>query len=120
MTVAVAVADSPEGRYALTAAIAEAETLNTDVIAINLGLRPLGSAASSSESGVAVSVVERRGRDDRDLVEAVLHEIAEHSATRLVIGIKRRSPVSKMILGSISQRLILDSPVPVLTVKVPE
>jgi nucleotide-binding universal stress UspA family protein len=35
----------------------------------------------------------------------------------LVIGMKRRSPVGKAVLGSISQRLLLDAPVAVLAVK---
>ncbi|RZK73323.1 MAG: universal stress protein, partial [Rhodococcus sp. (in: high G+C Gram-positive bacteria)] len=36
---------------------------------------------------------------------------------RLVIGVKRRSRVGKALLGSVSQRLILHSPVSVLAVK---
>jgi len=38
---------------------------------------------------------------------------------RLVICVARRSPVGKFILGSISQRLILEAEVPVLSVKRP-
>lgn len=54
---------------------------------------------------------------DRDPVDAVLDEIPDHSVDRLVIGIKRRTPVGKVLLGSVSQRLLLDSPVPVVAVK---
>ncbi|WP_344994490.1 universal stress protein, partial [Tsukamurella soli] len=35
----------------------------------------------------------------------------------LVIGVKRRSPLGKAVLGSVSQRLLLHSPIPVLAVK---
>ena len=47
----------------------------------------------------------------------MLDEIKDHDVSRLVIGIKRRTPVGKAVLGSVSQRLLLDSPVPVVAVK---
>jgi nucleotide-binding universal stress UspA family protein len=37
--------------------------------------------------------------------------------TRLVVGVRRRSPVGKAILGGIPQRLILEATVPVLSVR---
>lgn len=116
MTVLVAIPDSPEGIAALAAAGAEAERLGTDLVAVNLALTPLDT--SSVPSGTKITVVERHGRPDRDPVDAVLDDIEEYAATRLVIGVKRRSPVGKAILGSISQRLLLESPVPVLAVKI--
>ena len=64
-----------------------------------------------------MKVLERAGKSDRDPADAVLDEIKEHDVTRLVIGIKRRTPVGKALLGSVSQRLLLDSPVPVVAVK---
>jgi nucleotide-binding universal stress UspA family protein len=50
-------------------------------------------------------------------VDAVLDEIETRGVVRLVIGVKRRTSVGKAILGSVSQRLLLESPVPVLAVK---
>lgn len=115
MTIIVAVPDSPEGAVAFTAAVAEAKQLGTDLVAVNLGLRQLDIAPH--DPAVSVTVADRLGPDDRDPVDAVLDEITERNATRLVIGVKQRSPVGKAFFGSVSQRLLLDSPVPVLAVK---
>jgi nucleotide-binding universal stress UspA family protein len=38
-------------------------------------------------------------------------------AELLVIGIKHRSPVGKLLLGSVSQQVLLECPKPVLAVK---
>ncbi len=115
MSVLVAVPDSPEGIAALAAGAAEADLLNTDLIVVNLALKPLD--ASVIPMGTQVKVIERVGRADRDPAEAVLDEIETHDVERLVIGVKRRSPVGKALLGSVSQRLLLESPVPVVAVK---
>src|SRR5205085_2918528 len=48
-----------------------------------------------------------------DLI-AVAEEV---SADMIVIGLRRRSPVGKLILGSNAQRILLDAPCPVLAVK---
>ena len=50
----------------------------------------------------------------------MLEEIRARAVSRLIIGLKRRTPVGKAVLGSISQRLLLNSPVPVLAVKTSE
>ena len=115
MSIVVAVPDSAEGARALSAAVAEAELLGTDLVVVNLGLRPLDTSAYGE-----VTVVNRSGRDDQDQAEFVLGAISERNASRLVIGVKRRSPVGKAFLGSISQQLLLRSPVPVLAVKLDE
>lgn len=49
---------------------------------------------------------------------ADLIEIAQESGAELiVIGLRRRTPVGKLILGSNAQRILLDAPCPVLAVK---
>jgi nucleotide-binding universal stress UspA family protein len=112
MSIVVAVPDSAEGARALTAAAAEAELLGADLVVVNLGLRPLDTSAYGE-----VTVVNRSGRDDHDQAEVVLDQVAERKASRLVICLKRRTPVGKALLGSVSQQLLLRSPVPVLAVK---
>jgi nucleotide-binding universal stress UspA family protein len=118
MSVLVAVPDSPEGLAALSAGVSEAELLGTDLIVMNLALTPIDT--SLIPDGTQVKVLERAGKSDRDPAEAVLDEIRDHDVSRLVIGIKRRTPIGKAVLGSVSQRLLLDSPVPVVAVKLHE
>lgn len=116
MSVMVAVTDSAEGRHAQAAAAAEAEQLGTDLIVVNLTLGDLPDVPKLD--GAKVQVINRSGPGDRDPADAVLDEITDNPGVqRLVIGIRRRSPVGKAFLGSISQRLLLDAPVPVVAVK---
>ena len=115
MTIIVAVPGTTEGPVALRAGVEEAKSLGTDLVAVNLGIAKLD--VSDVDGVVPITVVERTGRGDRDPVDAVLDEIDERGATRLVIAVRRRSLVSKAVLGSVSQRLILNSPIPVLAVK---
>jgi nucleotide-binding universal stress UspA family protein len=115
MSIVVAVPDSAEGLRALTVAVAEAELLGTDLVVVNLGLRPLDTGAYGD-----LTVLNRSGRSDQNQAEVVLGAITEQRATRLVIGMKRRTPVGKALIGSVSQQLLLRSPVPVLAVKLDE
>ncbi|MGI3781607.1 MAG: universal stress protein [Janthinobacterium lividum] len=116
MSILVAVTDSPEGKAALEAAANEAATLNVQLTAINLTSAELDT--SNLATGVPVEVVVPTGGSEVDEVEQVLQAIEERSeVTRLVVGVRKRSPLGKAVLGSIAQRLILEATVPVLSVK---
>jgi nucleotide-binding universal stress UspA family protein len=116
MSVAVAVTDSPEGRFALDAAVTEARTLDTGLLLINLTLHDF--TEDETPAGLDVTVINRSGREDRDPVTTVIDEITDHiEVDRLVLGVRGRSRVGKLVLSSVEQRLILRSPVPVLTVR---
>lgn len=52
-----------------------------------------------------------------DVAEDLIAVAEEHAADFIVIGLRRRSPVGKLILGSNAQRILLDAPCPVLAVK---
>lgn len=52
-----------------------------------------------------------------DPAEDLLSTAAEKDAELLVIGIRRRSAVGKLIVGSTAQRVLLDAPCPVLAVR---
>jgi nucleotide-binding universal stress UspA family protein len=55
-----------------------------------------------------------------DPAEDLVSVAAEVSADFIIIGLRRRSPVGKLILGSNAQRVLLDAPCPVLAVKADE
>ncbi|PZF79251.1 universal stress protein [Jiangella anatolica] len=52
-----------------------------------------------------------------DVAEDLIAVAEENTADFIVIGLRRRSPVGKLILGSNAQRILLDAPCPVLAVK---
>ncbi|MEE3852932.1 universal stress protein [Gordonia sp. LSe1-13] len=116
MSVLVAVPDSAEGLAALVAAGEEAKMLGTDLVVINVGLSELPTTVIPTD--VAVELIERSGAAQRDPLDTVLDEVNRRRVHRLVIGVRRRSPTGKALLGSLSQRLLLQAPVPVLAVKI--
>ena len=121
----------PEGEAAVEQGIAEAHLRNATLIVVNShrGGREYDSEDSNRadadlkalEAKLAASGLEY---DVRQLVRGFepaedLISIAESSgADLIVIGLRRRTPVGKLILGSNAQRILLDAPCPVLAVKV--
>jgi nucleotide-binding universal stress UspA family protein len=115
MSVLVAVTDSAEGKAALEVAANEADLLNVQLTVVNLTGAELDTSSIATE--VPYEVVSPSG-GDVDEVEQVLAAIEERpEVTRLVVGVRKRSPIGKAVLGSIAQRLILEASVPVLSVK---
>jgi nucleotide-binding universal stress UspA family protein len=52
-----------------------------------------------------------------DVAATILDLTRKADADLLIIGARRRSPVGKLILGSVTQTLILEAEIPVLVVK---
>ena len=116
MSVCVAVTDSKEGQAALEAAVKEAVQLNVALVAVNLTGADLDTSGITPELRCEVVVPSSPSRLDE--VEQVLEVIGGRpEITRLVVGVRNRSPVGKAVLGSIPQRLILEASIPVLSVK---
>jgi len=66
-------------------------------------------------SGVAYELIEyARGNSP---AEDLLRVARERDAGLIVIGIRRRSPVGKLVLGSTAQDVLLEADCPVLAVK---
>ena len=73
-------------------------------------------ATELAASGVDVDVRRSMGADVGDQVLAVAGDV---SADLIVIGLRRRSPVGKLLMGSVAQRILLGAACAVLAVKPP-
>jgi nucleotide-binding universal stress UspA family protein len=71
-------------------------------------------AAELGAAGVEVDVRRSMGADVGDQVLAVADDV---SADLVVIGLRRRSPVGKLLMGSVAQRILLGADCAVLAVK---
>ena len=123
----------PEGEAAVEQGIAEARLRHATLIVVNShrGGREFDDDASV-QSDRDLKALEAKLKESgldyevRQLVRGYepaedLIGIAESSgADLIVIGLRRRTPVGKLILGSNAQRVLLDAPCPVLAVKADE
>ncbi len=129
-TVVVGYVPKPEGEAALTAAISEAKLRGCKLVVVNSnrGGADFTAEQARAAEGELQAVRDRLDAsgvtyDIRQLVRGFepaedLISLAEaNSAELLVIGLRRRSPVGKLILGSNAQRILLDAHCPVLAVK---
>ncbi|KYH43951.1 universal stress protein [Branchiibius sp. NY16-3462-2] len=118
MSVVVTYADSPESTAALYAAADECERRRLPLVVVDLGgaSEPVTDVTTRlAPQGYSVDVVRPEGTGDT--VEEVLQVVARRNAALLVIGLRHRTPVGKLILGSAAQRLLLDAACPVLAVR---
>ena len=67
-----------------------------------------------ADAGVSVDVRRSMGADVGDQVLEVADEV---SADLIVIGLRRRSPVGKLLMGSVAQRILLGAECAVTAVK---
>ena len=129
--VVVGYVPKPEGEAAVDQGIAEAKLRGVQLIVVNShrggreydeddsrrieqDLSALDTKLKQSGLTYEVRHLVRGFEPAEDLIS-----IAESSdADLIVIGLRRRTPVGKLILGSNAQRILLDAPCPVLAVKV--
>ncbi|BBY47090.1 universal stress protein [Mycolicibacterium sp. GCM10028919] len=115
------------GQAALDHGIEQARLRDTGVLVINStagdayadstfaqsdGVRDL--QARLSTSGVPFEFSQPVGVD---AATELLTAMDRPEAEMLVIGIKHRNPVGKLLMGSVSQQVLLECPKPVLAVK---
>ena len=120
---------TPEGEAALTAAVAESRLRSAPLIIVHSakgGSENFEEVTENREALEALKVeLTSAGVDVRidDLVRgndpaSDLIEVADsEDAALIVIGMRRRSPVGKLLLGSNAQGVLLHANCPALTVK---
>jgi nucleotide-binding universal stress UspA family protein len=119
---------TPEGRAALAAAVTEARLRDTSLIVLNgssgdalLDPRHAGIEAMAevdeqlAAAGIEHTIDHRTGRDP---VDEIVELAGRDDVELVVIGMRRRSPVGKLLMGSAAQRILLEATCPVLAVKV--
>ena len=127
-TIVIGYVPSPVGEAALEAGLAEAAVHGDRVVILNSPRRRTtvdgdlvdeaaadALVARASSAGVTATVDHADHGDD--LVEAFQAVVDRTAARLVVIGLRRRSPVGKLVTGSDAQRLLLDLDVPILAVK---
>lgn len=130
-TIIVGYVPKPEGDAALDRGIEEAKLRGSSLVVVNSHRGGPGfdhAKADKSDAAMAgvTAKLEASGveHEVRQLVRGFepaedLISLAETTGAELiVIGLRRRSPVGKLILGSNAQRILLDAPCPVLSIKV--
>jgi len=129
-TIVVGYVASPEGEAALDRAVDEARLRGASLVVVNS--QRGGRTADYEELALTDEQVQAirtrlqdvgvehdirglvRGKDPADDLIAVAEET---SAELIVIGLRKRTPVGKLIMGSNAQRILLDASCPVLAVK---
>jgi nucleotide-binding universal stress UspA family protein len=127
MTVVVGYTPNEYGRAALSAGISESRLRDQRLVVVNA---TKGDAwvdvrfatehdVSELEAELAALDLDHEIRQSvgSDVADQVLDVVRETDARLLVIGIRHRTAVGKMLIGSVAQRLLMESPCPVLAVK---
>lgn len=129
MAIVVGYVPTKEGRAALRHAAQECELRKSRLIVINSIRGTTYDAQEASRFEGELSQVRERldaaGLEhevrqlvrDNEPAEDLLEVAHSVDAEFIVIGLRRRTPVGKLILGSNAQRILLDASCPVLAVK---
>lgn len=130
-TVVVGFVPKPEGEAALDAAIAEVRLRGGRLVVVSAQREgesdPEWKAKTEAELAAARERLEAAGIEhaihqsvidvDVDAADDLIQVARDQAADLVVIGIRRRTPTGKLILGSQAQCILLDAPCAVLAVK---
>lgn len=128
MTILVGYVPSPEGEAALRAAIDEARRRGEKLLVVNTtrgdALADPRFAQESDLSHVREDLAAlgidfdiRQVLGARDAAEEIIDLAETKGVSLVVIGLRRRSAVGKLIMGSAAQQILLGVGCPVLAVK---
>ena len=128
--VVVGLVPNPRGQAALAHALRESRQRGARLVVVNSSRGDAlvdedfvqGEALTRLREELAASGVPTELRQPvhgRDVAEELAAVVEETSAELLVIGLRRRSAVGKLLMGSAAQRILLEVDCPVLAVKGP-
>lgn len=128
MTILIGYVPTPVGEAALDHGLSEAARAGEDVVVLNSPRRGSTVDADQIDDATAEQIVARAAatgvtarvetvEHGSDIVDVFEQVIRDSGARMVVIGIRRRSPVGKLVMGSDAQRILLEVGVPVLAVK---
>ena len=128
MTILVAYVPRPEGRAALDKGIEIATRRNERLVVVNAGPGGRqedprivnGYEAERVEERLATLPIEAEFKQfvrGKSTIEEIEEMVATLQVSVLVIGLRKRSPVGKLLLGSMAQEILLNVDCPVLAVK---
>ena len=128
MTILVAYIPRPEGQAALDKGIEFARERNEPLVVVNA--TPGGAGEDLSRADVQdVERVEQLLADSglkaefkqfvrgRNAIDEINELVESRNVSLLVIGLRRRSAVGKLLLGSMAQEILLTISCPILAVK---
>ena len=75
--------------------------------------RPLQERLEETGLAFELRTVPKRDDPADDILDAVEHDDVD----LVILGIRKRTPIGKILLGSTSQRVAIEAPVPVVMVK---
>lgn len=127
-TIIVGWTPMPEGQAAIQHAVGEARLHGDELLVVNVSARsdpPEDTFADEGEvrqlraflDGEGLTYTIRQLVRGKDAAEEIVGLASELDARCIVIGLRQRSPVGKLLLGSNSQRILLDAHCPVIAVK---
>ena len=128
MNVIVGYRPTPEGKAALDRAVDEARRFGARLLVVNSSELPTDAPEPISAERGADALAQRLAADgvdheirqldvDDEPADAILSGVSDPACDLIVIGLRRRSPVGKIITGSVAQQVLLEAACPVLAVK---
>lgn len=127
MTIVVGYSPDAYGRAALDHAVTEASEKRERLVVVNAtaGQSLVDKRFAHEDEITELTArlqaegldVEVRHEVVPDVADAVIAAADAEGARLVVVGVRRRTPVGKLLLGSVAQRVILEARCPVLAVK---
>ncbi len=117
MSIVVGYFPTAEGRAALRHGVDEALHHQSDLLVINDPADTEAAALDVKAAGASGVPIATRTAGEAGMAAELIDASYAEGVTLLVIGLRRRSPVGKLLMGSISQQVLLEAACPVVAVK---